>query len=147
MNKPPKYNPYKNKGEHYVKTTCARALKELKFDPEVVSNVKNKDWLIKFEKLSFEEKIQIFETIILIQESLFKEYMANFKNYHILGVGSIRELQDRRYCLKRSKELQSEFPDMPNEEIYNTLRREILERRLEKSRIKNRKYKKSIDTD
>lgn len=142
MSNTSKYNPYKNKGEHYVKTTAARALKNLRFDKDNYKKLRHKKWVDSFEKLSFEEKIELFKSVILIQESLFKEYMANFKNYHIIGVGSIRELQDRRYCLKRSKELQAEFPDMPNEDIYKTLRKEILDRRIERSRIKNRKYRK-----
>ena len=141
MEKGKKYNPYVQRGEHYIRSTAAKVLKKLKLNEDDFAKEEAKKYVREFNKLEFGEKIELIYSIIVLQEDVFKEYMTKFKSFHISGFGSIRELKDRRYCLKRTKELKAEFPDITGEEIYKTLGREILARRLEKKRLKNRKYR------
>jgi hypothetical protein len=131
---------YGNKGENFIKLTAAKVINKNKFkESDYSDNAKAAESIKKFNSLSFDDKIDIIYNIIILQEEVIKEYLLNFKNFHLVGIGSFRELKDRRYCLSRTKELKANFPDITGEEIYKILRREIKQKRIKEKMLRKNK--------
>ena len=133
-------NPKYNRDEQYVRTTAARMLTKLKLNINDYTKEEDKEYAKVFEKLSFEEKIDIVYNIISTQDIIFKRYILEFKNFHLVGFGSLREMRNRRYSLRRAREIQAQFPDMPREDIHKTIKQEIRTRKLREKNLRKRKY-------